>query len=111
MVERCAKAIKAVAHREDDTDPDCYLRYARAAIEAMREPDEQQLDAVRRIVQWHGFERPTEAALMRHCKALQKDPPRDCRDVEHVPPTNMVSYWIYSGMLDAALREAGEKTE
>lgn len=38
MVERCAKAIDAVMHHEDDTDPDCTLRYARAVIEAMREP-------------------------------------------------------------------------
>jgi hypothetical protein len=114
MVERVARAICASDGGVDpsmETDPDGapawthYVDFARAAIEAMGEPTEEQLDAVRRIVQWHNFDRPTEASLIRHCKALGKEPPAECRDVEHVPPTNMVSYWIYSGMIDAALKE------
>lgn len=113
MIERVAKAIyekrngagckpwslQTKAHKGP------YLDDAKAAIEAMREPAEGQLDAVRRIVQWHNFDRPTEASLIRHCKALGKEPPAECRDVEHVPPTNMASYWIYSGMIDAALKD------
>jgi hypothetical protein len=82
---------------------DMVLDQARAAIEAMREPTEKQLDAVRYLVQWHTFEHPTEAALLRHAGCLRKPAPEGCRDVEHVPPTNMVSYWIHRGIIDAAL--------
>jgi hypothetical protein len=102
MVEQVARAIEAKLKGQD------FLSYedaARAAIEAMREPTDRELDAVRYLVQWHSFERPTEAALLRHAGCLRKNAPEDCRDVEHVPPTNMVSYWIYRGVIDAALNE------
>jgi hypothetical protein len=50
MIERVAKAIEGVMHREDDTDPDCSTRYARAAIEAMRTPTASMEDAVAKDV-------------------------------------------------------------
>lgn len=101
-IEEVARAIEEKLKGKE------FLSYedaARAAIEAMREPTEKQLDAVRYLVQWHTFERPTEAALMRHAGCLRKPAPEGCRDVEHVPPTNMVSYWIHRGIIDAALSE------
>lgn len=114
-VEEVARALC----RQEGEDPDLptphhptvkhlwehYIPSARAAIEAMRKPTEKQLDAVRYLVQWHTFERPTEAALLRHAGCLRKPVPEGCRDVEHVPPTNMVSYWIHRGIIDAALSE------
>jgi hypothetical protein len=120
MIDRVAEAIEAKlddyrwagdAELVGEGRQNMAREIARAAIEAMREPTEGQLDAVRRIVQWHNFDRPTEASLIRHCKALGKEPPAECRDVEHVPPTNMTSYWIYSGMIDAALKEHEGKPE
>lgn len=120
MVERLAKAILEEIREGGafvdtiDDDLSCLvlvdgdvdmLAVARAAIEAMMEPTEEQLDAVRHLVQWHTFGRPTEVALVRHCSALRKEPPEGCGSVDHVPPTNMVSYWIFQGIIQAALKD------
>lgn len=119
MTDKINRVAKAIYEADDvwsaafpwpsmpskDQSADNYRRIARAAIEVIGEPTEAQLDAVRHIIQWHTFERPTEAALLRHCKALRKEPPAECRDVEHVPPTNLVSYWIFKGMITAALND------
>jgi hypothetical protein len=99
-METMAEYVKHAA------DEGHYEAMARAAIEAMMEPTNDELDAVRHLVQWHTFARPTEAALIRHCKALRKAAPEDCREVDHVPPTNMVSYWIFRGIIQTILKES-----
>lgn len=47
MIERVAKAIRASMRHDDDTVPYIEVHYARAAIEAMREPTAAMIDAYR----------------------------------------------------------------
>ena len=98
MVEKVARALA-----EADSAVATYEELARAAIEAMGEPTEAQLDAVRHIMMWLDFSSPTEVALVDHCKRLGKEPPPECRGVDHVPPKALRTFWIYRGMIDAAL--------
>lgn len=116
MVEKVARAIYeaddvwSAAFPWPDMPPtreqsaDEYRRVARAAIEAMREPTEEQLDAVRHLMMWLDFDRPTEAALLDHCRRLGKEPPKECRDIDHVPPKALRTFWLYRSMIDTALK-------
>ncbi|WP_418135522.1 hypothetical protein [Agrobacterium sp. El2ro-1b] len=66
------------------------------------EPTAEMEDAARHLMMWLDFARPTEAALIAHCKRLGKEPPPECRDVDHVPPKAMRLFWVYRAMLAAA---------
>ncbi|NTA16058.1 hypothetical protein [Agrobacterium tumefaciens] len=66
------------------------------------EPTSEMEDAARHLMMWLDFARPTEAALIAHCKRLGKEPPPECRDVDHVPPKAMRLFWVYRAMLAAA---------
>lgn len=62
------------------------------------------LDAVRSIMQWMVFERPTEAALYRHLKMLRKPIPEGIREgVDHVPTTRHRTTMIVEGVLKGYL--------
>ncbi|QNP81021.1 hypothetical protein [Agrobacterium tumefaciens] len=66
------------------------------------EPTSEMEDAARHLMMWLDFARPTEAALIAHCKRLGKEPPPECRDVDHVPPKAMRLFWVYRAMIAAA---------
>lgn len=62
------------------------------------------LDAVRSIMQWMVFERPTEAALYRLLKLLRKPIPEGIREgVDHVPTTRHRTTMIVEGVLKGYL--------
>lgn len=64
------------------------------------------LDSARHLMMWLDFGRPTERALLEHCRRLGKTPPPECRDVDHVPPKAMRLFWIYREMRQAMLLAA-----
>lgn len=68
----------------------------------------------RQIIMWDRFDRPTEAALLRHLKASGFEIPTwlaaECRDIDHVPPKGTVAVWVYRAMLDAAPNAPTEAT-
>ncbi len=67
-------------------------------------------DAARHLMLWLDFTRPTEASLISHCKRLGKEPPPECKDVDHVPSKAMRLFWVYRAMLAAApAAKLGEK--
>lgn len=102
MVEKGAKALEERLKGEEFFS---YEEAARTTIEALKEPTEGMLDAARHLMMWLDFDRPTEAALIAHCKRLGKEPPPECRDVDHVPPKALRTFWIYRAMITAALSE------
>ena len=70
-------------------------------------PDEceETLDAVRYIMQWLSFERPTEAALFTHARILRKPLPEGIREgVDHVPTTRHRASIIVKGVLEGYLK-------
>lgn len=69
-------------------------------------PDEceETLDAVRYIMQWLSFERPTEASLFTHARILRKPLPEGIREgVDHVPTTRHRTSIIVEGVLKGYL--------
>lgn len=69
-------------------------------------PDEceETLDAVRYIMQWLSFERPTEASLFTHARILRKPLPEGIREgVDHVPTTRHCTTMIVEGVLKGYL--------
>ena len=70
-------------------------------------PDEceETLDAVRYIMQWLSFERPTEASLFTHARILRKPLPEGIREgVDHVPTTRHRTSIIVKGVLEGYLK-------
>lgn len=70
-------------------------------------PDEceETLDAVRYIMQWLSFERPTEASLFTHAHILRKPLPEGIREgVDHVPTTRHRTSIIVKGVLEGYLK-------
>jgi hypothetical protein len=73
------------------------------AVIVPRDPPEQMLDAARHLMMWIDmYPRPTEKGLIAHCKRMGKAAPEECRDVDHVPPKALRTFWIYRAMLTAA---------
>lgn len=66
------------------------------------EPTSEMEDAARHLMMWLDFSRPTESALLTHCRMLGKTPPPECRDVDHVPPKAMRLFWVYRAMIEAS---------
>ena len=69
-------------------------------------PDEceETLDAVRYIMQWLSFERPTEASLFTHARILRKPLPEGIREgVDHIPTTRHRTSIIVKGVLEGYL--------
>lgn len=89
MVERVARAIRAVMRREDDTEPTVETRYARAAIEAMREPTEEMIEDGCRAIYGPTWDGP-----------LDKMPGPEMKDVWRKYPR-----LSFPAMIDAALKE------
>ncbi len=70
-------------------------------------PDEceETLDAVRYVMQWLSFERPTEASLFTHARILRKPLPEGIREgVDHVPTTRHRTSIIVEGVLEGYLK-------
>lgn len=70
-------------------------------------PDEceETLDAVRYIMQWLSFDRPTEATLCTHARILRKPRPEGIREgVDHVPTTRHRTSIIVKGVLEGYLK-------
>lgn len=66
---------------------------------------EETLDAVRYIMQWMDFDRPTEAALARHARILRQPLPEGIRaDIEHVPSKRHRTSIIVKGVLEGYLK-------
>lgn len=95
-------------HYTPEERPNSYKALSVAVLEAMMEPTESMLDAARHLIMWTEFSRPTEAALIAHCRRTGKQPPEYCRDVDHVPPKALRTYWIHRAIISDALREEGQ---
>lgn len=103
MVERGRDAILAKVPHGYGMAPNEAAGYARAVIEALGQPTEEMLDAARHLMMWLDSSRPTEAGLRQKCRWMGKTPPPECRDIDHVPPKALRTFWIWRAMISAAL--------
>lgn len=89
--------------KDTATNPKPTVEEAQRVIEhilSFEDNCDATLDAVRSIMQWLSFDRPTEAALHRHLTTLRKPVPEGIREgVDHVPTTRHRTSIILNGIL------------
>jgi hypothetical protein len=91
------------------------LSRARAAIEALREPDEEMWGGLaRQIIMWARMDRAATGHNLHDLLKMRGTPipgwlAREIPDVHHVPPKGAVAVAIFRAMIDAILSETEGK--